>query len=94
MIEQQLTEFLPVGRCEFCPQLVVVMDTSTGSVLPVEVESKNVKIAFDEEFDSVKYKSHLLNCAKQAAAWKEKRSGYIDRRNPFNELKDFTELHR
>ena len=73
-------DYLKVGRCEFCKQLLVVMDTSTGSVLPVEVNSKDVKINVDEEFDSKKFKSHLLNCSKQQAAWNIKKKKIMKKR--------------
>ncbi len=78
--------YLKVGRCEFCNTYLVVMDTQTGSVLPIEVESKNVGINSDEIFDSKVHKSHLINCAKQREAWDKKKLKYIKARNPFNKI--------
>ncbi len=82
MNEDLLTEdFLKVGRCGFCGKFLVVMDTQ-HSVLPVEVESNEVKISADEVFDYKKYKSHLLNCPGQQAAWEKKKWKYLKQRNP------------
>jgi hypothetical protein len=76
--------YLKPGKCEFCGALLVVMFTSKGSALPVEVNDKNIKINDDEQFDCRKYKSHLLNCKKQQEAWEEKKKKFIKRRLMFD----------
>ncbi len=78
--------YLKIGRCEFCGALLVVMDTHTGSVLPVEVKDKNTLIEATEIFDSQKFISHLLNCIQQRDVWEKKKIKYIKQRNPFAKL--------
>jgi hypothetical protein len=80
--DSEANDYLSVGKCEYCDQYLVVMSTRNGSVLPVEVENKSVKINDDEVFESDKYKSHLLNCEKQREAWEMKKKKYIKQRNP------------
>ncbi len=75
------TEYLPVGKCEYCGKFLIVMTTASGSVLPVEVESRDIKIDKYEEFSSRKHKSHLLSCIPQREAWEKKKWKYIKQRN-------------
>lgn len=75
---------LPVGRCQYCRQLLVVMNTASGSVLPVEVNSKEVEIDDSAEFDKALHRSHLLTCQRQRDRWDKKKWKYIKERNPFN----------
>lgn len=60
------------------------MNTSTGSVLPVEVTSCEVTFYEDDEFDGKKHVSHLKNCEPMALAWEKKKVKWIKQRSLFN----------
>ena len=63
-----------------CNVRFVVMDTSTGTVLPVEVKDSET---FDEDevFNGKKHKSHLLNCIPRRMDWNNVRQKFIELRN-------------
>lgn len=60
------------------------MNTSTGSVLPVEIPDGKVTVTQDEEFDKDKHVSHLKNCEPMALAWEIKKKKWIYKRSVFN----------
>lgn len=70
-------------RCSHCSQRIVVLETTTGSVLPVEI-AEGVKPPDEErDYDKDKDVSHLKNCPKLAAEWEKKKKKFIERNNPF-----------
>ena len=72
---------LKPGRCEFCNQRLVVIQTETGSALPVEVEEGEIPFTIDDVFNCRIHRSHLLNCKPMQEAWQIKKKKYVD--NPF-----------
>ena len=79
-----MSEKLKPGRCEFCNARLVVMNTATGSVLPVEIPDGEVTIYDDDEFEKGKYVSHLKNCEPMRMAWEIKKKKWIKKRSLFN----------
>ena len=59
---------LKVHKCGDCGVRIVIMDTATGSILPVEVEDGKV-FTDDDTFNYRIHKSHLLKCFKLRDRW-------------------------
>lgn len=78
------------GACEFCGVKLIVLPTSNGSVLPVEIKAGQ-KYTDDTEFNKSVHTSHLLNCPQQAKAWPAKKRKYITPALPAISPKD---LHK
>ena len=76
------TNMIKAYRCSHCNQRIVVLETRTGSYLPVEIEDGKITIA-DEEFDGSKHNSHLKNCPPLALEWEIKKKKFIQRNNVF-----------
>lgn len=72
-------------RCSHCSQRIVVLETRTGSYLPIDI-SEGPIIIEDEEFDGTKHISHLKTCPekkKLVEEWDKKKQKFIERNNPF-----------
>jgi len=67
---------MKTGKCEFCNKALIVLPTSNGSVLPVEVQSGRI-YTDDDVYDAKKDRSHLLSCKPQAQGWQLKKKKYI-----------------
>lgn len=67
---------LKVFRCFHCNTRIVVMRTSTGSVLPVEVTGE-VGLLITEIFDHKKHTSHLKKCVKLRMEWERKKKRFL-----------------
>jgi len=61
---------------------MVVLETQTGSYLPVEIPEGPVTKE-DEDYDKDKDVSHLKNCPPLAAEWEKKKKKFIERNNIF-----------
>lgn len=59
---------LKVHKCGDCGQRIVIMDTQTGSILPVEVEDTKT-FTEDDTFNYRLHKSHLLKCIPLRNRW-------------------------
>lgn len=61
---------LKVHKCGDCDTRIVIMDTQTGQILPVEVEPG--KTYEDTEVFNYKiHKSHLLKCEAMRLRWND-----------------------
>lgn len=79
-------------RCSHCNQRMVVLETRTGSYLPVEIPEGKIIIE-EEEFDGSKHKSHLIKCEPLRNEWDKKKQKFIQRNNMFAGL-DFKALSK
>lgn len=68
---------MKTGICEYCQCKLVIMDTSTGVVLPVERQEGQI-YSDDDVFNYRVHKSHLLNCIPMRMNWNRKRKKYLD----------------
>ena len=66
-------------RCFHCNQRLVVMNTSTGSVLPVEIPEDHIPYLMSEVFDYKKHTSHLIKCIKLRMEWPMKQKQFLKR---------------
>jgi hypothetical protein len=64
-------------RCFHCDQRLVIMRTSTGSVLPVEIPEDHIPYLMSEKFDSKKHTSHLKKCIKLRLEWPMKQKKFL-----------------
>ena len=64
-------------RCGHCNQRIVVMNTSSGSVLPVEVPEDHIPYLMSEEFDSKRHTSHLKKCIPLRMEWEMKKKKFL-----------------
>lgn len=67
---------LNIGKCGNCWTRIVIMNTQTGSILPVEVE-EGKEYTEDDVFDYRKHKSHLLKCEEMRMRWERFKANYF-----------------
>lgn len=70
---------LKIHKCGDCGTRIVIMDTETGSILPVEVFNSE-PIDPDEIYDCKKHISHLKNCEKLRARWPQFKKDFLKMR--------------
>lgn len=71
--------YLNVGKCGNCMRRIVIMDTQTGQILPVEVEEGKVYEDTDV-FNYKIHKSHLLKCEAMRLRWEDFKKRFFKRR--------------
>lgn len=71
--------YLNIGRCGDCMTPIVIMDTQTGQILPVEVEPGK-SYEDTEVFNYKIHKSHLLKCEAMRLRWNDFKIKFFKRR--------------
>ena len=67
-------------RCGECNTRIVVMNTTTGSVIPVEVLKDSNPYTPQDEFNPKKHISHLMNCEALRKKWAYKKRRFLPKR--------------
>ncbi|HQI42434.1 MAG TPA: hypothetical protein PK665_15170 [Ignavibacteriaceae bacterium] len=78
---------LNVKKCGNCWTRIVIMNTKTGSILPVEVEEGKT-YTDDDVFDYKIHKSHLLKCVEMRNRWKRFQYDFFKRQESLLALSD------